>query len=59
MQILATILGSEFWPLLWPGGKCPQNKDIVVSGLTTGLVGYAIANYGFGNGHLFQIVFPP
>jgi uncharacterized membrane protein len=53
---VAGIFGPAF---IGPVASVLKNKDIVVSGLTTGLVGYAIANYlGLGMAHLFQMVFP-
>lgn len=53
---VAGIFGPAF---IGPVASVLKNKDIVVSGLTTGLVGYAIANYlGLGMAHLFQVVFP-
>ena len=52
---VAGIFGPAF---IGPVASVLKNKDIVVSGLTTGLVGYAIANYlGLGMAHLFQLVF--
>jgi uncharacterized membrane protein len=53
---VAGIFGPAF---IGPIASVLKNKDIVVSGLTTGLVGYAIANYlGFAMAHLFHVVFP-
>lgn len=53
---VAGIFGPAF---IGPVASVLKNKDIVVSGLTTGLVGYAIANYlGLGMAQLFQVVFP-
>lgn len=53
---VAGIFGPAF---IGPVASVLKNKDIVVSGLTTGLVGYAIANYlGLGMAELFHIVFP-
>jgi uncharacterized membrane protein len=53
---VAGIFGPAF---IGPIASVLKNKDIVVSGLTTGLVGYAIANYlGFAMSHLFHVVFP-
>ena len=53
---VAGIFGPAF---IGPVASVLKNKDIVVSGLTTGLVGYAIANYlGLGMAHLFRIIFP-
>jgi uncharacterized membrane protein len=53
---VAGIFGPAF---IGPVASVLKNKDIVVSGLTTGLVGYAIANYlGLGMAHLFHMVFP-
>ncbi len=53
---VAGIFGPAF---IGPVASVLKNKDIVVSGLTTGLVGYAIANYlGLGMAHVFQLVFP-
>jgi uncharacterized membrane protein len=53
---VAGIFGPAF---IGPVASVLKNKDIVVSGLTTGLVGYAIANYlGLGMAHLFHLVFP-
>jgi len=53
---VAGIFGPAF---IGPVASVLKNKDIVVSGLTTGLVGYAIANYlGLGMAHLFHFVFP-
>jgi len=53
---VAGIFGPAF---IGPVASVLKNKDIVVSGLTTGLVGYAIANYlGLGMAHLFHVVFP-
>ena len=53
---VAGIFGPAF---IGPVASVLKNKDIVVSGLTTGLVGYAIANYlGLGMAHLFHAVFP-
>ena len=51
---VAGIFGPAF---IGPVASVLKNKDIVVSGLTTGLVGYAIANYlGLGMAHLFKMV---
>ena len=37
-----------------------KNKEIVVSGLTTGIIGYAIGNYiGVMIAYLFHYIFPP
>ena len=53
---VAGIFGPAF---IGPVASVLKNKDIVVSGLTTGLVGYAIANYlGLAMAHLFHLVFP-
>jgi uncharacterized membrane protein len=53
---VAGIFGPAF---IGPVASVLKNKDIVVSGLTTGLVGYAIANYlGLGMAQLFHSVFP-
>ena len=53
---VAGIFGPAF---IGPVASVLKNKEIVVSGLTTGLVGYAIANYlGLGVAHLFHAVFP-
>lgn len=53
---VAGIFGPAF---IGPVASVLKNKDIVVSGLTTGLVGYAIANYlGIGMAHAFHAVFP-
>ncbi|MGB0367924.1 MAG: DUF819 family protein [Flavobacteriales bacterium] len=53
---VAGIFGPAF---IGPVASVLKNKDIVVSGLTTGLVGYAIANYlGLAMAHLFRVVFP-
>ena len=53
---VAGIFGPAF---IGPVASVLKNKDIVVSGLTTGLVGYAIANYlGLGMAHVFHAVFP-
>lgn len=53
---VAGIFGPAF---IGPVASVLKNKDIVVSGLTTGLVGYAIANYlGLGMAQLFHVVFP-
>lgn len=52
---VAGIFGPAF---IGPVASVLKNKDIVVSGLTTGLVGYAIANYlGLGMAHLFRMIF--
>lgn len=52
---VAGIFGPAF---IGPVASVLKNKDIVVSGLTTGLVGYAIANYlGLGIAHLFKWLF--
>ena len=52
---VAGIFGPAF---IGPVASVLKNKDIVVSGLTTGLVGYAIANYlGIGMAHMFHLVF--
>ena len=52
---VAGIFGPAF---IGPVASVLKNKDIVVSGLTTGLVGYAIANYlGLGMAHFFRWVF--
>jgi uncharacterized membrane protein len=54
---VAGIFGPAF---IGPVASVLKNKDIVVSGLTTGLVGYAIANYlGLGMAHLFHLLFSP
>lgn len=51
---VAGIFGPAF---IGPVASVLKNKDIVVSGLTTGLVGYAIANYlGLGMAHLFKMM---
>lgn len=51
---VAGIFGPAF---IGPVASVLKNKDIVVGGLTTGLVGYAIANYlGLGMAHLFKMV---
>ena len=53
---VAGIFGPAF---IGPVASVLKNKDIVVSGLTTGLVGYAIANYlGLAMAHIFHLVFP-
>ncbi len=53
---VAGIFGPAF---IGPVASVLKNKDIVVSGLTTGLVGYAIANYlGLGMAQLFRVAFP-
>jgi uncharacterized membrane protein len=53
---VAGIFGPAF---IGPVASVLKNKDIVVSGLTTGLVGYAIANYlGLGIAHFFRLLFP-
>jgi uncharacterized membrane protein len=53
---VAGIFGPAF---IGPVASVLKNKDIVVSGLTTGLVGYAIANYlGLGMAQVFHLVFP-
>lgn len=53
---VAGIFGPAF---IGPVASVLKNKDIVVSGLTTGLVGYAIANYfGLGMAHFFHALFP-
>ena len=53
---VAGIFGPAF---IGPVASVLKNKDIVVGGLTTGLVGYAIANYlGLGMAHLFKLLFP-
>lgn len=53
---VAGIFGPAF---IGPVASVLKNKDIVVSGLTTGLVGYAIANYlGLGMAHFFHLVLP-
>ena len=53
---VAGIFGPAF---IGPVASVLKNKDIVVSGLTTGLVGYAIANYlGLGMAHFFHAMFP-
>ena len=53
---VAGIFGPAF---IGPVASVLKNKDIVVSGLTTGLVGYAIANYlGLAMAHGFHAVFP-
>jgi uncharacterized membrane protein len=52
---VAGIFGPAF---IGPVASVLKNKDIVVSGLTTGLVGYAVANYlGIGIAHLFHWMF--
>ncbi|MCF8257331.1 MAG: DUF819 family protein [Flavobacteriales bacterium] len=52
---VAGIFGPAF---IGPVASVLKNKDIVVSGLTTGLVGYAIANYlGLGIANLFRLLF--
>ncbi len=52
---VAGIFGPAF---IGPVASVLKNKDIVVSGLTTGLVGYAVANYlGLGIAHLFHWLF--
>jgi uncharacterized membrane protein len=50
---------ASFGPaFIGPVASVLKNKDIVVSGLTTGLVGYAVANYlGIGIAHLFHWMF--
>lgn len=54
---VAGIFGPAF---IGPVASVLKNKDIVVGGLTTGLVGYAIANYlGLGMAHLFHLLFSP
>lgn len=51
---VAGIFGPAF---IGPVASVLKNKDIVVSGLTTGLVGYAVANYlGLGIAHLLRLV---
>ena len=53
---VAGIFGPAF---IGPVASVLKNKDIVVSGLTTGLVGYAIANYlGLGMAQVFHVMFP-
>lgn len=53
---VAGIFGPAF---IGPVASVLKNKDIVVSGLTTGLVGYAIANYlGLAMAHGFHALFP-
>jgi uncharacterized membrane protein len=58
--MLITSVAGIFGPaFIGPVASVLKNKDIVVSGLTTGLVGYAIANYlGLGIAHFFHVVFP-
>ncbi len=58
--MLITSVAGIFGPaFIGPVASVLKNKDIVVSGLTTGLVGYAIANYlGLGMAHFFHVVFP-
>jgi uncharacterized membrane protein len=52
---VAGIFGPAF---IGPVASVLKNRDIVVSGLTTGLVGYAIANYlGIGLANLFRALF--
>lgn len=52
---VAGIFGPAF---IGPVASVLKNKDIVVSGLTTGLIGYAIANYlGIGIANLFRWLF--
>lgn len=52
---VAGIFGPAF---IGPVASVLKNKDIVVSGLATGLVGYAIANYlGLAIAHLFRLLF--
>lgn len=52
---VAGIFGPAF---IGPVASVLKNRDIVVSGLTTGLVGYAIANYlGIGIANLFRLLF--
>lgn len=52
---VAGIFGPAF---IGPVASVLKNKDIVVSGLTTGLVGYAIANYlGLAMAQMFRWVF--
>ncbi|MFT4526588.1 MAG: putative membrane protein [Bacteroidia bacterium] len=58
--MLITSVAGIFGPaFIGPIASVLKNKDIVVGGLTTGLVGYAIANYlGLGMAHLFRWLFP-
>lgn len=52
---VAGIFGPAF---IGPVASVLKNREIVVSGLTTGLVGYAVANYlGIGIANLFKLLF--
>lgn len=57
--MLITSVAGIFGPaFIGPVASVLKNKDIVVGGLTTGLVGYAIANFlGFGMAHLLHWLF--
>lgn len=57
--VLITSTAGIFGPaFIGPVASVLKNKDIVVSGLTTGLVGYAVANFvGLGVAYLFQSIF--
>lgn len=57
--VLITSTAGIFGPaFIGPVASVLKNKDIVVSGLTTGLVGYAIANFvGLGIAYLFHSIF--
>jgi uncharacterized membrane protein len=57
--MLITSVAGIFGPaFIGPVASVLKNKDIVVGGLTTGLVGYAIANFlGFGMAHLMHWLF--
>lgn len=57
--MLITSVAGIFGPaFIGPVASVLKNKDIVVGGLTTGLVGYAIANYlGMGMAYFFHWIF--
>lgn len=57
--VLITSTAGIFGPaFIGPVASVLKNKEIVVSGLTTGLVGYAVANFlGYGVAHLFKGLF--